>query len=52
VIAAGGVSTLEDLKEVYPLAEKGLQGVITGKAIYEKTLDFSQALSWLKTAGK
>jgi phosphoribosylformimino-5-aminoimidazole carboxamide ribotide isomerase len=34
VIAAGGVSTLEDLEALYPLGPKGLEGVITGRAIY------------------
>ncbi|MFP4169013.1 MAG: 1-(5-phosphoribosyl)-5-[(5-phosphoribosylamino)methylideneamino]imidazole-4-carboxamide isomerase [Desulfonatronovibrionaceae bacterium] len=52
VIAAGGVSTLEDIKQVLPLAGKGLEGVITGKAIYDKTLDFSVALAWLESAGE
>jgi phosphoribosylformimino-5-aminoimidazole carboxamide ribotide isomerase len=47
VIAAGGVSTLEDLEALYPLGPKGLEGVITGRAIYEGTLDFAAALEWL-----
>ena len=49
VIAAGGVGTLEDLKALAPLAEKGLQGVISGRAIYTGTLDFRQALQWLES---
>lgn len=48
VIAAGGVSTLEDVKKAYPLVKNGLEGIITGKAIYEKTLNFSEAQEWVK----
>jgi phosphoribosylformimino-5-aminoimidazole carboxamide ribotide isomerase len=47
VIVAGGVSVLEDIKQVYPLASKGLEGVITGRAIYSGSLDFKVALQWI-----
>lgn len=49
VIAAGGVSTLDDVKVLHPLAAKGLAGVITGRAIYEGTLDFEAGMAWLAT---
>jgi len=49
VIAAGGVSTLEDIEALAPLAAKGLSGVITGRAIYEGTLDFETGMAWLAT---
>ncbi len=49
VLAAGGISTLEDVQQLYPLAKRGLQGVITGKAIYAGTLDVREALAWLAT---
>lgn len=48
VVAAGGVTDLDDIKNLYPLASKGLEGAITGRAIYAGTLDFSQALAWIK----
>jgi phosphoribosylformimino-5-aminoimidazole carboxamide ribotide isomerase len=48
VVAAGGVTRLEDIQDLYPLASQGLEGVITGRAIYEGTLDFSAALDWLQ----
>lgn len=51
VIAAGGVKTLEDIQALFPLQKEGLAGVISGKAIYEKSLDFKQALQWLKSSG-
>ena len=49
VVAAGGVSTLEDIRQLYPLSAKGsLQGAITGRAIYEGTLDLRQAMDWIR----
>ncbi len=48
VIVAGGVSVLEDIQQVYPLADKGLEGVITGRAIYSGSLDFKMAVDWIK----
>ncbi|HID00591.1 MAG TPA: 1-(5-phosphoribosyl)-5-[(5-phosphoribosylamino)methylideneamino]imidazole-4-carboxamide isomerase [Piscirickettsiaceae bacterium] len=42
VIASGGVTDLNDLKALAPLYKKGVTGVITGRAIYEGTLDFSE----------
>lgn len=47
VLIAGGIATLEDIKAVFPLAQKGLEGVITGKAIYAGSLDLKTALDWL-----
>ncbi len=48
VIAAGGVRDMRDIETLYPLSQKGLEGVITGRAIYEGTLDFSEAIKWIK----
>ena len=45
VVAAGGVATLDDVKAVLPLAGRGLEGVISGRAIYAGTLDFAAALA-------
>lgn len=47
VIAAGGISVLEDIRQIYPLYSKGLEGVITGRAIYSGSLDFRVAVEWL-----
>ena len=49
VIYAGGVRDINDVKRLYPLKEYGLQGIITGRAIYEETLDFEEAIMWLET---
>lgn len=48
VIVAGGVSYLEDLKALVPLVQKGLEGVVTGKAIYSGSLDLQEAINWLQ----
>jgi phosphoribosylformimino-5-aminoimidazole carboxamide ribotide isomerase len=44
VIASGGVSTLEDIERLLPLVPLGLLGVITGRAIYEGTLNLGEAI--------
>lgn len=48
VIAAGGVATLDDIKKLYPLSRDGnLEGAITGRAIYEGTLDLKEGMAWI-----
>jgi phosphoribosylformimino-5-aminoimidazole carboxamide ribotide isomerase len=44
VIASGGVSRLQDISDLIELESSGVEGVITGKALYDKTLDFREAL--------
>lgn len=41
VIASGGVTQLSDLSELAEQQHTGITGVITGRAIYEGTLDFA-----------
>ena len=43
VIAAGGITTIDDIKALCEVADEGIMGAITGRAIYEGTLDFVQA---------
>lgn len=50
VIAAGGVSTLKDIADIYALATKGnLEGAISGRAIYEGSLNLKEAIEWLES---
>jgi len=42
VIAAGGIHTLDDVRALAEAAGEGIIGAITGRAIYEGTLDFEQ----------
>lgn len=43
VIASGGISRLEDITALCQIAEEGIIGVITGRALYEGTLDLAAA---------
>lgn len=45
IIASGGVSTTEDIKN---LASLGLYGAILGKALYTKAIDLSEAIQTAK----
>ncbi len=47
VLVAGGVATLDDVKALVPYSKKGLEGMITGRAIYTGTLDFAEAMAFL-----
>ena len=40
VIASGGITNLEDIRGLATVADDGITGAITGRAIYEGTLDF------------
>ena len=40
VIASGGITNLDDIRALCAVAEEGILGAITGRAIYEGTLDF------------
>jgi phosphoribosylformimino-5-aminoimidazole carboxamide ribotide isomerase len=44
VIASGGISSLDDLKKLMAMNSPNLLGAITGKAIYEGKIDFSEAV--------
>lgn len=50
VIAAGGVTNMDDLRNLAPLCAKGLQGAISGRAIYAGSLDFAEGLAFTKAA--
>jgi phosphoribosylformimino-5-aminoimidazole carboxamide ribotide isomerase len=43
VIASGGVKDLEDVKALCAVESEGIVGAITGRAVYQGTLDFSRA---------
>ena len=43
VIASGGVTNLDDVRSLCAVAHEGIMGAITGRAIYEGTLDFAAA---------
>lgn len=43
VIASGGIATLEDIRKLCEVEDEGIVGAITGRAVYEGTLDFAAA---------
>ncbi|OGA05410.1 MAG: 1-(5-phosphoribosyl)-5-[(5-phosphoribosylamino)methylideneamino]imidazole-4-carboxamide isomerase [Betaproteobacteria bacterium RIFCSPLOWO2_02_FULL_64_12] len=43
VIASGGLTGLEDIEALCRIESEGIVGAITGRAIYQGTLDFKQA---------
>lgn len=43
VIASGGITNLDDIRSLCEVADEGIMGAITGRAIYEGTLDFVEA---------
>lgn len=42
VIAAGGIHTIDDVRALCEVADEGIVGAITGRAIYEGSLDFKE----------
>lgn len=49
VIASGGVAALEDITRCHALADKGVIGVITGRAIYDGRIDLTQAFATINS---
>jgi phosphoribosylformimino-5-aminoimidazole carboxamide ribotide isomerase len=47
VIASGGVATLDDITRCHKLANQGVIGVITGRAIYDGRIDLAEAITLL-----
>lgn len=43
VIASGGITNLDDIRALCEAGEEGIFGAITGRAIYEGTLDLAEA---------
>lgn len=42
IIASGGITDLDDIRALMAVADSGIIGAITGRAIYEGTLDFAE----------
>ena len=43
VIASGGISAIDDIRALCKVADEGIMGAITGRAIYEGSLDLAEA---------
>jgi phosphoribosylformimino-5-aminoimidazole carboxamide ribotide isomerase len=44
IIASGGISELDDVLKILPLAADGVMGIITGRALYDGSLDLVAAI--------
>ena len=47
VIASGGITNMDDIKALAAVEDEGIMGAITGRAIYEGTIDLAEAQAWL-----
>jgi phosphoribosylformimino-5-aminoimidazole carboxamide ribotide isomerase len=45
LISAGGVKTIDDVKDLIKLEPMGLSGAIVGRALYEGTIDLREAIN-------
>ena len=45
LIASGGVTTLDHISELLTIETSGVEGIIIGRALYEKTIDLKGALA-------
>ena len=48
IIASGGISGIQDVVSLLSLKSEGVEGMITGKALYDKRLDFKEALQQVR----
>jgi len=48
VVASGGVSSIQDIINLAPLESAGVVGVITGRALYDGSLDLKAAIEILR----
>ena len=52
VIASGGISGIDDVTKLLTIADSGVIGMITGRALYEGTLDLTNAIKLTKSKEK
>ena len=45
IIASGGVASLDDIRDLLPLENEGVESVIVGKALYSGAFNFKDAVS-------
>ena len=46
VIASGGITNMDDIRALHAVSKQGICGAITGRAIYEGTLNMAQAQAY------
>jgi phosphoribosylformimino-5-aminoimidazole carboxamide ribotide isomerase len=48
VIISGGICSLYDIQQIIPLKAVGIQGMIIGRALYDRTIDLREAIELVK----
>jgi len=44
VIAAGGIASIKDIEDLMPLEDDGVEGVIIGRALYDRSITLEEAI--------
>ncbi len=52
VIASGGITNMDDIKALSAVEDEGIMGAITGRAIYDGTIDLKECQAWLDAQAK
>ncbi len=50
VIASGGVSSLDDVREIIKMCDLGIEGMIIGRALYDNSLDLAEVIKTVNDA--
>jgi phosphoribosylformimino-5-aminoimidazole carboxamide ribotide isomerase len=52
VIASGGITNMDDIKALSAVEDEGIMGAITGRAIYDGSIDLKECQDWLDAQKK
>ena len=52
VIASGGITNMDDIKALSAVEDEGIMGAITGRAIYDGSIDLAECQAWLDAQAK
>lgn len=52
VIASGGITNMDDIKALSAVEDEGIMGAITGRAIYDGSIDLKECQDWLDAQRK
>ena len=52
IVASGGVSSLDDLRAIASLTDRGVEGAIVGKALYANAFTLEDALALMEQLAK
>lgn len=52
IIASGGITNMDDIKALSAVEDEGIIGAITGRAIYDGSIDLAECQAWLDAQEK